>query len=345
VRGLLMRFSGALWLFGCGFALASLCAHADTLGPSPPLNSPSDQAAPSISGSEFRGPIEEPAKAAPAAGSTAPDRAQPAEPNSGKVDGVCQTIDSAAVANGLPREFLTRLIWQESRFNTHALSHAGAQGIAQFMPSTAHWVGLDNPFDATEAIGKSASLLDSLRKQFGNLGLAAAAYNAGPKRVADWLSRRRSLPAETRAYVQIVTGHAASEWEAIDLSANASAGPTLASAIPCTEIVRLFAEGGGTISPRPQLSGHPVATTTPSLAWGVQLIGESSQTAALASFSRLQRTYRSVLGSAEPLVIRTPVGANGSWYRVRIGANTLGDAERLCSSLRAAGGNCLVQRN
>jgi Transglycosylase SLT domain/SPOR domain len=341
-----MRISGASWLFGCGFALVSICAHADTWGPSLPLNPPSDQGASSSSGSEFRGPIEEPAKAAPATGSATSDSARAADPNSGRVDGVCQTIDSAAIANGLPREFFTRLIWQESRFNTHAISRAGAQGIAQFMPTTAHWVGLGNPFDATEAIGKSASLLDSLRKQFGNLGLAAAAYNAGPKRVADWLSRKRSLPAETRAYVQIVTGHTASEWQAVDLTATASASPMPANAIPCTEIVRLFAEGGGTISPRrPQLPGPAVVATPPSLAWGVQLIGESSQTAALASFSRLQRTYRSVLGSAEPLVIRTPVGANGSWYRVRIGANTLGDAERLCSSLRAAGGNCLVQRN
>jgi soluble lytic murein transglycosylase-like protein len=53
-------------------------------------------------------------------------------------------------------------------------------------------------FDATEGINKSAELLRNLRTQFGNWGLAAAAYNAGPKRVQDWLTGRRSLPEETQ---------------------------------------------------------------------------------------------------------------------------------------------------
>jgi soluble lytic murein transglycosylase-like protein len=101
------------------------------------------------------------------------------------VEVVCHRIESAALANELPLEFLTRLIWQESRFDDRAISRAGAQGIAQFMPKTAEWIGLGDPFDAAEAIGKSAALLRSLRAQFGNLGLAAAAYNAGPKRVSD----------------------------------------------------------------------------------------------------------------------------------------------------------------
>jgi hypothetical protein len=61
-------------------------------------------------------------------------------------------------------------------------------------------------------IFKSAELLRDLMKQFGNLGLAAAAYNVGPKRVQDWLERRAGLPQETEAYVQIITGHSADEW-------------------------------------------------------------------------------------------------------------------------------------
>ena len=80
------------------------------------------------------------------------------------------------------------------------------------MPGTAAWIGLANPFDVADAITKSAELLRSLKSQFGNLGLAAAAYNAGPKRVGDWLAGHRGLPRETQAYVLIVTGHAAQEW-------------------------------------------------------------------------------------------------------------------------------------
>ena len=152
-------------------------------------------------------------------------------------DSVCQTLQSAAQLNDLPLGFLTRLIWQESRFNAHAISPAGARGIAQFMPGTAAWIGLANPFDVADAITKSAELLRSLKSQFGNLGLAAAAYNAGPKRVADWLAGRRGLPRETQAYVLIVTGHAAPEWTtpADRMSLN------LPDGVPCPQIVKLFA--------------------------------------------------------------------------------------------------------
>jgi soluble lytic murein transglycosylase-like protein len=152
-------------------------------------------------------------------------------------DLVCQRLQSAADINDLPLEFLTRLIWQESRFNAHAISPAGAQGIAQFMPGTAAWIGLANPFNVADAITKSAELLRSLKSQFGNLGVAAAAYNAGPKRVADWLAGQRGLPRETQAYVLIVTGHAAQEWK----TAIERQGLNLPDGVPCPQIVKLLA--------------------------------------------------------------------------------------------------------
>ena len=116
-----------------------------------------------------------------------------------RVNIVCHLIESAASTYDLPLVFLIRLIWQESRFDLGAVSPAGAQGVAQFMPGTAIQTGLANPFDAVEAIPKSAELLRDLKTKFGNLGLAAAAYNAGPKRVEDWLAGRSSLPKETQA--------------------------------------------------------------------------------------------------------------------------------------------------
>jgi Transglycosylase SLT domain len=54
-------------------------------------------------------------------------------------------------------------------------------------------------FDPAQALPKSAEFLRELRAQFGNLGLAAAAYNAGPQRVQDWLAGKRRLPSETLA--------------------------------------------------------------------------------------------------------------------------------------------------
>jgi soluble lytic murein transglycosylase-like protein len=56
-------------------------------------------------------------------------------------------------------DFFARLIWRESRFDPSAVSRAGAQGVAQFMPATANWRGLSNPFDPLEAIAESAKLL------------------------------------------------------------------------------------------------------------------------------------------------------------------------------------------
>ena len=71
--------------------------------------------------------------------------------------------------------------------------------------------GSNNPFDPEEAIPKSAELLADLKQRFGNLGLAAA-YNAGPARVANWLAGHGNLPAETRAYVLIIARHPVEDW-------------------------------------------------------------------------------------------------------------------------------------
>ena len=125
---------------------------------------------------------------------------------------VCRALTDAAQANGLPVGFLARLIWTESRFRQRVVSQAGAQGVAQFMPATAVEYGLDDPFDPLQALPASAKFLRRLRDQFGNLGLAAAAYNAGGGRVQDWLAQRKSLPVETRNYVLSVTGQSPEDW-------------------------------------------------------------------------------------------------------------------------------------
>ena len=125
---------------------------------------------------------------------------------------LCVTAASVAEANNLPVPFFTNLIQQESGFKPHVVSPAGAQGIAQFMPRVAASYGLVNPFDPIQALAVSGKFLAELVAQFGNLGLAAAAYNAGPKRVQNWMARRGKLPAETRQYVQNITGRPAEQW-------------------------------------------------------------------------------------------------------------------------------------
>jgi hypothetical protein len=146
------------------------------------------------------------------------------------VDDLCNTLFTSAQDNGLPVQFLANLIWQESRLQNDTVSSAGALGIAQFMPEVAVENGLENPFDPLQAIPASARLLHELRDQLGNLGLAAAAYNAGPHRVSDWLARGKALPLETLNYVLRVTGRSAEQWRT---TPPADTALTFAKHLPC----------------------------------------------------------------------------------------------------------------
>lgn len=115
-------------------------------------------------------------------------------------------VREAAQAQGLPADFLDRVLWRESMYFPLAQSRVGAQGIAQFMPGTANDRGLADPYDPKIAIPAAAAYLHALKRQFGSLSLAAAAYNAGPGTVSRWLAGQIELPRETLAYVQSVTG-------------------------------------------------------------------------------------------------------------------------------------------
>src|SRR5467141_1139538 len=64
----------------------------------------------------------------------------------------CDILNSAASTHGIPPEFFTRLIRQESNFDPNSVSRAGAQGIAQFMPGTARWRGLSDPFEPRSSL-------------------------------------------------------------------------------------------------------------------------------------------------------------------------------------------------
>ena len=128
------------------------------------------------------------------------------------VELVCDALARAAEETGLPPSFFARLIWQESKFKQRVVSHAGARGVAQFMPATAVQFGLHNPFDPIASVAASARFLRELFQQFGNIGLAAAAYNAGPRRIQDWLAQRGKMPDETRNYVKIITGQPIEKW-------------------------------------------------------------------------------------------------------------------------------------
>jgi hypothetical protein len=161
---------------------------------------------------------------------------------------ICDTLAEAARSNDLPAHFFIRLLYQESSFRPSAISSAGALGIAQFMQETATDRGLDNPFDPVQAIPASARLLRDLYQKFGNLGLAAAAYNAGPKRIADWLTNKGPLPQETQDYVKAITGWPVETWTFVQAGSPAVKLPRPA---PCQEIAGLLAWNGPDQIPLP----------------------------------------------------------------------------------------------
>src|SRR3954466_14363230 len=184
------------------------------------------------------------------------------------VDEICRTGGRGAAHNDPPEESFPRLIWQESRFDPAAVSPKGAQGIAQFMPQTDAMGGLANAFEPLQALRESASYLRELRTTFGgNLGLAAAAYNAGPGAVEAWLAGRGMLPFETQAYVRIVTGSAAEAWTSKPPpqfeASKAPAGER------CAEIAKALMES---VPRRLPLSSSPAWGP-----WGVQLAGNWSE--------------------------------------------------------------------
>jgi hypothetical protein len=158
---------------------------------------------------------------------------------------ICAMMEAVTQANALPLDFFVRLIWQESRFHPDEvgpLTRSGqrALGIAQFMPGTAVERQLFEPFNPAAALPKSGEFLAELRNEFGNLGLAAAAYNAGPQRVRDYLAHARELPLETRNYVRAITGRAVEEWampqdgSAADKTNDGQATPT---SVNCPELL------------------------------------------------------------------------------------------------------------
>jgi transglycosylase-like protein with SLT domain/sporulation related protein len=265
------------------------------------------------------------------AGSAVPDRAA-AEASAGVAPAACRIVETAARSSHVPIGLLTRLVWTESRFQARAVSPKGAQGIAQFMPGTAAERGLLDPFDPEQAIPKAAQLIADLKRKFGNLGLAAAAYNGGADRVAGWLGGTATLPAETRAYVLAVTGRPAEDWAAERRQSGAAGADADSETCMAVTAALKTEEGAGAV---------PLAP------WGVQLSGSFSKAAALAAFERARQRYARIIGAVRPMVIGSVLRSRGTrpFYRVMIPAETRAEANRVCDAIVAGGGACVALRS
>jgi hypothetical protein len=264
---------------------------------------------------------------------------------SGAMDSICLILESAAAANGLPLEFFARVIWQESRFQPNAvgpMTRSGhrAQGIAQFMPYTADERGLLDPFNPVAALPKAAEFLAELRSEFGNLGLAAAAYNAGPRRVRDFIGGRGGMPAETRNYVRAITGRPVEEWAGLGREGGKDG---IAKPTSCRQLAALLKEQPSFFIG--ELERHVrEGTLRP---WGVQLSAGFSRARVLDAYARIERQFRALLENRDPMIIRTLLRSRGTggFYQVRVGVDTRADANKLCADLTAKGAACMVLRN
>jgi Transglycosylase SLT domain len=284
---------------------------------------------------------------APAEPQPAPAPAdRPTPPAPGTSDSICLMIEAAARTYDLPVDYFARIIWQESHFQPDVVGPATrngqrAEGIAQFMPGTAVERRLLDPFNPIEALPKSAEFLAELRRQFGNLGLAAAAYNAGPQRLRDFISGARALPAQTRSYVLAVTGRSVDDWVK---GGNPTGGPREVTAVAgCHELLALLKDTPNPFLDQLQRRINLVAARP----WGVVLNAGFSRERVLAAYEGVVQKLGAILAGHDPTILSNIFRSRGTqpFYQLRVGAETRESANALCGKIMRAGAACTVLRN
>jgi hypothetical protein len=122
---------------------------------------------------------------------------------SDRCDNVAQIVADAARAEGVPVNFALAIARAESSFRPHVISSTGAMGVMQLMPATAREYAVVDPFDPQHNARGSVAFIKTLwRRYAGDRRRIAAAYNAGPGRVAR--RGKLNIPAETRGYTSRV---------------------------------------------------------------------------------------------------------------------------------------------
>lgn len=250
---------------------------------------------------------------------------------------ICGQIRASANRHGLPLGFFARLIWKESLFDANAVSHMGAEGIAQFIPSTARLRGLKNSFNPVEALDKSAAYLAELDRRFGSLGMAAVAYNAGENRAEAFLNGSEYMPYETQDYVMTITGQSVETWRkrpAIKVDYALSHGKEFLAA--CLNLVA-----------KRSIKQFVTSETAQWMPYGVELGAHLKLSAAKRIFQRVKTRHAAVLSKERAIYVRARNRGFGTKlrYTVRVGRKTRGEAVALCRRIRVNNGFCTVKRN
>ena len=249
---------------------------------------------------------------------------------------LCRAIGHFSEVNDIPPAFFARLIWRESLFRPEAVSPKGAEGIAQFMPGTARMRGIANSFDVLEALDASAAYLAELRTRFGNLGFAAAAYNAGENGLSRFLATER-LPIETRDYVFAITGATVEMWR--------DQPPEIAA--PTLDETSSFQDACVNLADKRRMKEPVFAGSADWAPWGVQLAAHFRPAIVDQLFTRAIGRLPAPLNAERALIVRQRGGNFGysPRYAARIGRETRREADKLCADIRAAGVACTVFKN
>lgn len=100
----------------------------------------------------------------------------------------------------------------------------------------------------------------------------------------------------------------------------------------------------GEVKPDKVAAVSPSQPATSAGAWSMQIASQPSEAAAKSSYQDLVRRYGSVLNGHEANIVKADIAGKGTFWRVRIPAQSRNDAISLCESYKAAGGNCFVSR-
>ncbi|WP_371228728.1 lytic transglycosylase domain-containing protein [Roseovarius sp. 2305UL8-3] len=249
---------------------------------------------------------------------------------------ICNAIERFAAHNDLDPHFFARLIWQESRFDAYALSPAGAQGIAQFMPHTAQRRGLGDSYNPAEALEHSARYLSEMARTYGSLGLAAVGYNGGERRAEGLIAGTGGLAQETVDYVRIITGVPHQNWlEDPKPAPDLRLSTTLPFAAACFEMART----------RRITKLKPVAPAIQP--WGIQMAFGLSKKKARAKFERVTRACSGLIKGQKPDLVfeKSRASPNGGYFMARLGRDSRDQAWRDCAKMKKQGCICAVYRN
>lgn len=247
---------------------------------------------------------------------------------------VCKLMENRSSWRGINPHFIARLINVESRFSPNAVSPAGAEGIAQFIPGTAKRRGLKNPHDPAAALTASIDFLAHLKARFGNLGLAAVAYNAGEGAARRFIAGG-SIPLETENYVYSVTGRVAEEWRK----------PQARHAIPKIDGSKPYAHACLSLVRKPGRI-RLAAKATPRQPWGVLISESFSRSTAIRIFNHIRTKFPGNLRERPPMIVQVRNLSMGSRrrYSARIGASSRTKAAEICTSLRARSVTCIIRK-